>query len=36
MRDWQAGRLRYVGSGMRHFDAPLDEGGELWQKPTRQ
>jgi hypothetical protein len=35
MRDWQAGRLRYLmhfsdgGSGMRHFDARLDEGGEL-------
>ena len=35
MRDWQAGRLRYLvhfsdgGSGMRHFDAQLDVGAVL-------
>jgi hypothetical protein len=40
-RDWQAGRLRYLihfsdgGSGMRHFDAPLDDGGELGEGTQR-
>ncbi len=40
-RDWQAGRLRYLvhfsngGSGMRRFDARLDEGGELREGTQR-
>ena len=35
MRDWQAGRLRYLvvsrtaAAGMRHHDKPLSEGDEL-------
>ena len=35
MYDWWDGKLRYLihftgtGTGMRHYDAPLDEGDEL-------
>ena len=41
MRDWQAGRLRYLvhfddgGSGMHFYDAPLDAGDEQSEGTTR-
>jgi hypothetical protein len=41
MRDWQAGRLRYLvhfsngGSGMRHRDTQLNTGDELTEGAQR-